>query len=169
MIHVTSNSFFGFHDDVFPAFSKNSVTQHRFPQPGFLIIPDYFFSTLEELKHISTVKMKSDETHIFHYEVDISEKNRDQETKFLDANLFDGTNLFSFGVVLNGSIWMNSDFIEKGFILKTNATSLKTIVIEFHTIYSMGSSFVEIIEAQLIESVRFLFNYIFDYRFYFFN
>ena len=30
-MHVTSNPFFAFHDDVFPAFAKNAAAQSRFP------------------------------------------------------------------------------------------------------------------------------------------
>lgn len=76
-MHVTSNPFFAFHDDVFPAFAKNAVFQPLFPRspssffPPFpkTIIPEYEKfnddgSSLEEIHHISTIKLgfKGNET-----------------------------------------------------------------------------------------------------------
>ena len=61
-MHVTSNPFFAFHDDVFPGFSKNAVYQKKFPLSSFYyktIIPGDEFYSLEELNHISTVRMES--------------------------------------------------------------------------------------------------------------
>lgn len=78
-MHVTSNPYFAFHDDIFPkSFSKNSYTQNRFPEPGVkikeakIIIPDFFFTLLnDDLKHISTVKMKLNATNRFGFQINV--------------------------------------------------------------------------------------------------
>ena len=60
-MHLTSNPYFAFHDDVFPAFVKNIVHQARFPYPNFYyktIIPNNWFSSLKKFKHISTLEME---------------------------------------------------------------------------------------------------------------
>ena len=59
-MHVTSNPYFAFHDDVFPGFVKNAAAQQRFPSSPTrnTIIPAKFFSSLGELNHISTIEMK---------------------------------------------------------------------------------------------------------------
>ena len=76
-MHVTSNPFFAFHDDVFPGFSKNSVSQPRFfetaksifpPYPK-TIIPNYPFSSLKEFKHISTFAFKFESEQSFEFEI----------------------------------------------------------------------------------------------------
>ena len=77
-MYVTSNPFFAFHDDVFPAFSKNALAQPRFPRPSGpyskTIIPDSFFSSLDLQPHISTLELNLKETEIFHFVIDISVK-----------------------------------------------------------------------------------------------
>ena len=78
-MHVTSNPYFSFHDDVFPVFSKNSFAQPRFPRPGGprskTIVPDSFFSSLEALKHISTVELTLNETETFQLEMYFGVRN----------------------------------------------------------------------------------------------
>ena len=54
-MHVTSNPYFAFHDDVFPTFAKNQVSQDKFsPQitHGITLVPDNFFNSLKFFNHI---------------------------------------------------------------------------------------------------------------------
>ena len=83
-IHVTSNPFFAFHDDVFPGFSKNSASQSRFfetaksifpPYPKS-IIPNHHFSSLEEFKHISTFVLKLDGEESFQFEINFQVRKK---------------------------------------------------------------------------------------------
>ena len=78
-MHVTSNPFFAFHDDVFPAFSKNSVSQPRFPKPAAAffnihqktIIPNSPFTSLQEFKHISTLYVNLNESESFMFRIKV--------------------------------------------------------------------------------------------------
>ena len=76
-MHVASNPFFAFHDDVFPAFAKNAASQQRFPKPAFsiawpyptTIIPDSEFTSLEEFNHISTFELKLNGTEMLKFQI----------------------------------------------------------------------------------------------------
>ena len=74
---VSSNPFFAFHDDVFPAFAKNAVSQKRFPRSNPLfttLIPDDFFASLEEFEHFSTFEMKFNGTENLKFKVNLQVK-----------------------------------------------------------------------------------------------
>ena len=78
-MHVTSNPFFAFHDDVFPNFAKNAVRNFRkFPQSAsslsppypLAIIPDSPFSSFDEaLFHISSFELDFNETRKLNFEI----------------------------------------------------------------------------------------------------
>ena len=59
-IYVTSNPDFAFHDDVFPSFAKNQVTQGKF-HPSVVdkktSVPDNYFTSLAYFDHISSIIM----------------------------------------------------------------------------------------------------------------
>ena len=74
-MHVTSNPSFAFHDDVFPAFSKNAVYQKRFHKTfGKTIIPDNPFISLEDsdIYHISSLQMKFEDKESYKLELKVN-------------------------------------------------------------------------------------------------
>ena len=148
---MTSNPFFAFHDDVFPAFAKNAVAQPPFPRSsgGSTIIPDNFFSSLKELNHISTVEMKFNGTEFIIFEIDFPENSQIfEETKIFECNFFDGSTLLSFGAFKNSSLWINSDYFDKNIILQSNSKKLSDL--EFQIISSpYHSALLEVFEEQL--------------------
>ena len=127
-IHVTSNPLFAFHDDVFPGFAKNAASQPRFPRPSFYyktIIPDNYFSSLEELKHISTVELKLNGTETFQFEIDFEDYSK--ERTIFELNFFDEKNFISVGINKNGSLWMDSAYFKEifGATMSSNVVSEK--------------------------------------------
>ena len=144
-MHVTSNPFFAFHDDVFPAFAKNAVAQPRFPTSfgRSTIIPNNLFSSLAELNHISTVNLNG--TDDFNFELNFPENIfKFEETKILECNFFDGSTLLSFGVFKNGSLWIDSDYFENRIILKSNLR--KSSEFAFHS--NSSSALLDVFEEQ---------------------
>ena len=145
-MHVTSNPFFAFHDDVFPAFSKNAVSQPRFPRSNLYhktIVPDKYFSSLEELTHISTVEIELNGTDIFELEIDVGKKSRAfKEAKILECNFFDGTTFFRVGILKNGSFWMDSHFFDRHYFQQSNSS--QHFAFHFHS----ERSFVEVFEEK---------------------
>lgn len=172
-IHVTSNPFFAFHDDVFPAFAKNAAAQPRFPPSlgqssktrartrtrevrvywnsglGHLtIIPDNFFSSLEELNHISTIETKVHRTKPFEFELNFPEGLEIfEETKILELTYFDGSTFLSFGAFSNNSVWIDSDYLKARSFLETKITKLSKLEFHFDSSSSMETS-LEIFEEQ---------------------
>ena len=79
---VTSNPFFAFHDDVFPAFSKNAASQSRFPKPAVslfgplkkTIIPDDYFNLPEDFLHISSFELDFNQTSSLKFQLDFEVK-----------------------------------------------------------------------------------------------
>ena len=77
-MHVTSNPLFAFHDDVFPSFANNAASQLQFPvTPSTIfgphsktIVPDNFFSRLEEFDHISSLLLQLNGTESFEFSYD---------------------------------------------------------------------------------------------------
>ena len=140
-MHVTSNPYFAFHDDVFPAFVKNTVTQLRFPSSkssSKSIIPDDFFSTLKELKHISTVEMELNGTDGFKFEINFQENLRVFEPlKILQFNFYDEITFISFGISENGCLWLDSDYFDERFILQSTATELTELAFYFNSSYAI--------------------------------
>ena len=147
---MTSNPFFAFHDDVFPAFAKNAAFQVRFPLSvsRTTIIPDNLFSSLKELRHISSVKMEMNGTESFQFDLHFPKTSRGfEEVKILELIFFDGTSLLSFGVHFNGSFWVDSDYFDERFVSPSRIESTK-MTFHFHTFDSVNSSFFEISEEQ---------------------
>ena len=153
LLHVTSNHFFAFHDDVFPAFAKNAASQPPFPQPSSLyttIIPDKFFSSLKKLQHFSTIEMELDGADSFKFEVNFhKESNILAETRIIESKFFDDSTLFSFGSFQNGSLWIDSDFFDERHVLELDFKKLTKIAVHFHTHSIKKLSFVEIQEEKL--------------------
>ena len=144
-MYVTSNPYFAFHDDVFPAFGKNMVGQSPF-HASFgrsTIIPDNFFSSLEELNHISTFEMKFNGTESFQFNIKSLVKSSVEELKILKWNFFDGTTLLSFGAYKNTSYWIDSDYFEKRILLKSKTTQLSELVFHFDSMESLFEVFEE--------------------------
>ena len=151
-MHVTSNPYFVFHDDVFPAFSKNAVAQPRFPIPSFFsktIIPDKFhnnsFSSLKELKHISTLEIDLTGENRFEMKFNFQEKKLRilKDMEIFKFELFDETILFDFGIYKNGSIWIDSDYFDKRVLLQSTFKELRELG------FSLNSHTVEVFEEEL--------------------
>ena len=78
-MHVTSNPFFAFHDDVFPNFAKNAVGKIlKFPQSAsslsppypLVLIPDNPFTSFDEaLFHISSFELSFETTQKLNLEI----------------------------------------------------------------------------------------------------
>ena len=79
LMYVTSNPFFAFHDDAFPAFAKNIYSQPVFPRSAHsvsrpypkTIVPDISFTELEGCQHISTLELELNGTENFSAEFDL--------------------------------------------------------------------------------------------------
>ena len=156
-MHVTSNPYFAFHDDVFPAFSKNAVAQPRFPLPSFFfktIIPNKFdnkfFSSLEELKHISTIELEFTRKKKFELKIDFQDLKLGlfDEMEILEFKFFDETTLFNLGIYGNASIWMDSDYFNERFLLKSTVLDLKELGFFMNFENSVESSFVQVFEEE---------------------
>ena len=147
---MTSNPFFAFHDDVFPAFAKNAASQPRFPRPSFYhntIIPDNYFSSLEELKHISTIELRLNGTEKFQFEIDFEEQLRaSRSTKILELRFFDEKSLMNFGIFENSSIWMDSAYFDETFVFNSDVSQLKQCVLYLKSNQSIGSVTLEVVE-----------------------
>ena len=148
-MHVTSNPYIGFHDDVFPAFYKNTVSQRRFPGSFHqkTIIPDNSFSSLEQLKHISTVEMKLDGTDQLQLEIEVA-ANYARELEIIECNFFDGTTFFLFGLCENGSFWFESDYFEERFIFDATGSDWKDLAFHISSTNSSNSSYFEVYQEK---------------------
>ena len=155
-MHVTSNPYFAFHDDVFPAFAKNAVAQPRFPVPSTFsktIIPgkfkDKIFSSLDELKHISTVEIDLSGKKKFEFKIDFPGKFHFHNDKsFLKFEFFDGTTILEIGIINNGSIWMDSDYFDERFTLNSTVSELTDLAFSLSSNNSVESAFVEVFEEK---------------------
>ena len=150
-MHVTSNPYFAFHDDVFPAFVKNAVFQLNFPRSAssFIrpfpktIIPDGSFRSLEEFKHISTFALNFNETGSLQFDLKVSQVYANcDEKKFLQSNtdykaerivecqFYNGKSLFTLGSFSNGSYWFDSDFSEDRLVFEKRPDVFSKIKLE---------------------------------------
>lgn len=162
-MHVSSNPFFAFHDDVFPNFAKNTVAKIRnftqsatslsppYPLP---IIPDFpFVSFDKELFHISSFELDFTKTRKLHLElkkrdsIKVSEKQSSKDPKktfhwkkIMEFRSYNEKSIFEFLNDENSSIKIASDFFE-GTIVLENLFSLywTTIEIAFEV---KGASFL---------------------------
>lgn len=152
-MHVTSNPFFAFHDDVFPAFSKNAVNQPRFPPSATdfyepypkTIIPDYAFSLLEGFEHISTIELALNQTRILEFQI-VFNKIASTEQTIIGCKFFDGTTFLSFGTFRNGSIWVDSDYWKKRILLHYKSYQLDEFKIQH-----FSEPWSENIQIQMLE------------------
>ena len=74
MLHVSSNPYFAFHDDVFPAYIKNQVSQKEFSRHAdnkINIVPANNFTSLEFFDHISTIMFEPVGVHIISFNLQI--------------------------------------------------------------------------------------------------
>ena len=158
-MHVTSNPYFSFHDDVFPRFSKNAVSQLKFPASVYpkTIIPASPFSSLEELKHISTVVMRLNGTDKFQFAINTSAITG-QETEILELKFFDRTSLFLFGFRANGSFWLKSDYFDD-FTFQSHGSESTNLTFYFDSV----SYHLEVFQEELYYKYynKNQFNYIF--------
>lgn len=155
---MTSNPFFVFHDDVFPAFAKNTAYQQRYPRSSFFdktIVPANFFSSFEEFNHISTLKLKLNGTEKFQFEVDFQNNSRlFEERVVFEAQFFDGTSLLIFGIFDNGTLWMDSDYSNERLIFQSNASQLTEV-----DIFMSSTN-----ESLIFEVVEEKFNFLYFFR-----
>ena len=122
-MHVTSNPYFAFHDDVFPAFAKNQVSQDKFsPQisHGITLIPDNYFNSLQFFNHISTIIFDPVGICAFSFILKMVENVvYPSEEKVLDFRFAQGKNLLSVIVQNDGTVQFSSDFLEEKNLLIT--------------------------------------------------
>ena len=139
-MHTCSNPYFSFHDDIFPGFSKNAVSQPRFSPAPYLhylepyrktVIPDNSFSFLEEFNHISTVEMNFTEDYTFSFFLAKRHQFKTQ-LEILQMKLEDGSSFFTIGVRRNDSLFIKSDFLQRVIIIKTNISDSNWTYIEIN-------------------------------------
>ena len=160
-MHVTSNPFFAFHDDVFPTFSKNAVSQPQFPRSRPMhkaIIPDNSFSSLDRINHISTIRMEFNGTENFDLEINFGFRNRSTKGEnILKYSFFDGTTLVLFGKWRNGSLWVESDYFDDRLTLQSKNSELAELGFHFNSNDS-AESYLQIFEEEFNILVSFFFS-----------
>ncbi|CBY13544.1 unnamed protein product [Oikopleura dioica] len=117
-LHVTSNPYFAFHDDVFPSYVKNQFTQKLFSRHAenkITIIPDNYFISLAFIKHISTVLLDSRGAYILSFVVKIDNEIL-SSANILELKFSGGENLLSVDLFSDGSIQYTSIFLEDKII-----------------------------------------------------
>ena len=147
-MHTTSNPYFTFHDDVFPAFAKNAVSQPLFPRSSFYhqtIVPETYFSSLKELKHISTLEMEFSGVDCFKFEIDDVTMSS-KESIILEWKLFIGKNLLRFGVFKNNSFWVESDYSSQRILLEPKS---QDIALFLYSPRANETSYVEVFQKKL--------------------
>ena len=153
-IHVTSNPFFAFHDDVFPAFAKNSVSQPQFYRSRRSILPPYDktivadnnFTSLEEFEHISTIELKLNGTEMIEFQVRSKQITDRITDNIIECRFFDGKLLFSFGASIDGSLFIDSDYVTQKTVYKSKLSASWT---SFELKFESSKSFaLEVFEVQ---------------------
>ena len=117
-LHVTSNPYFAFHDDVFPSYVKNQFTQKLFSRHAenkITIIPDNYFISLAFINHISTVLLDSRGAYILSFVVKIDNEIL-SSANILELKFSGGENLLSVDLFSDGSIQYTSIFLEDKII-----------------------------------------------------
>jgi len=126
-LHVTSNPYFAFHDDVFPSYVKNQYTQKSFSrhaQNKITIIPDNFFISLEFNDHISTALLQSGGAYIISFVV----KSKNQimsSANILELHSSGGENLLSVVLFSNGSTQYTSFYLVDRIIEHKNISNME--------------------------------------------
>ena len=164
---VTSNPFFAFHDDVFPAFSKNAVSQSRFPKPAITlfgpvkktVIPDNFFTLPEDFLHISSFELDFNQTTSLKFQINVLNKLEEEKTgmKIIECQFFDETIFLSFGRFENGSLWLDSDYFSEQFILNLNMSQLADVEVKLNSTLTPEAILVEILEEQFFSNAFIIF------------
>ena len=131
MVFVTSNPYFAFHDDVFPSFAKNQVTQGKF-HPSVAdkvtLIPDNHFTSLAYFDHISSIILDPiyDIIAISFDLKMMNDKNQSWKNmltsslKILEFRLSSGENLLTVEIVTKGGIQFSSFFLDEKIISRKN-------------------------------------------------
>ncbi|CBY11768.1 unnamed protein product [Oikopleura dioica] len=117
-LHVTSNPYFAYHDDVFPSYVKNQFTQKLFSRHAenkITIIPDNYFISLAFINHISTVLLDSRGAYILSFVVKIDNEIL-SSANILELKFSGGENLLSVELFSDGSIQYTSIFLEDKII-----------------------------------------------------
>lgn len=113
-LHVTTNPYFAFHDDVFPVFARNQVSQQKFNplvSDRITLVPDNYFSTLEFFDHISTIMLEAVGIYAISFYLRMTNSILVFE-KIIEIQLAKGQNLLSVEVGPNGTVQFLSDFLE---------------------------------------------------------
>ena len=117
-LHVSSNPYFAFHDDVFPLYAKNQVTQEKYNSSAadkITVVPDNYFISMTYFDHISSVLLESVDFVSFVLKKNNSHSILSSE-KILDLRLSSGENLLSVNLIYNGNLQFSSDFLEDKLI-----------------------------------------------------
>ena len=113
-LHVTSNPYFAFHDDVFPVFVKNQVAQRQFSRhyaDRTIIVPANYFSSLAFFNHISTVLVESAGVYSISFTLK-REKKVSSKKKIIEFLFSNGNELLSVDLHPNGSVQYSSAFLK---------------------------------------------------------
>ena len=113
-LHVTSNPYFAFHDDVFPVYVKNQVAQRQFSRhyaDRTIIVPANYFMSLVFFNHISTVLVQSAGVYSISFTLIMTRKLSSRE-KIFNFRFSNGRSLLSVVLLPNRSVQYFSDFLE---------------------------------------------------------
>lgn len=153
-MHVTSNPFFAYHDDVFPGFAKNIFNQAEFnrsassislPFPR-TIVPDNEFFALEEFAHFSTIELKLNGTERFEIELKIEEMTKDE--KILDLKFFNEKSFFNMISSSKSGIKIQSDFMMDSVSVELKSSKLTKFEFILTSNISSVSSTIEIFKVK---------------------
>ena len=113
-IHVSSNPYFVFHDDVFPTYVKNQFSQKKFSRQAenkMTIVPDNYFVSLAFFDHISTFELESEGAYIISFVLKIDNKILLSPGKILELQFTDGKTMLSVEFISDGGVQYRSCFI----------------------------------------------------------
>ena len=142
-MHVTSNPYFSFHDDIFPGFAKNVAKQLKFPQSATsmtrpypkIIVPKHPFSSLEKFNHISTLELSLNGTENFEFQLAMNKTAIIKQLKIIEMQFFDGKTLLEVSIEHNRTISMASDYFES-FLIDTSREGVEIFQLQLKTMSS---------------------------------
>lgn len=122
-LHVSSNPYFAFHDNVFPTFAKDLFLQEEFPPPAFprvhsrertTHVPDLPFTSLTAFEHISTVILDYTGVFVISFDLKLTQRiNSSGPKKVLEMRLL-GDEIFLLVELLpNRWLQLSSSYLEK--------------------------------------------------------
>ena len=146
-LHVSSNPNFAFHDDVFPSFAKNQVTQEKFSASvpdKITMIADNYFTKLTYFDHISTIMLDSFGIHVISFDLKMIRSEEESENahsrcsaKILEFRLSSGENLLSLELLPTGSVRFSSILLDEKITLKKKIRNKEdSFMIEFNFLRS---------------------------------